>query len=271
MKSARNHCYSVGRLLWLLLALSSIPSMASAGSILLGKSEPTFPLLQTKTGVYTNVTVTQQTKDWIFILHSTGVCNVKLSDLSPETLAVLGYKPATDDAAAEEKKSHASQPFAQIITRAKLADVGKLARDWRQNPRQKFKELTASSPFAIYIILGILAALHIFTSTCFWLICRKTHIAPGPLVWVPVFQLIPLLRAANMPLGWFFAYFIPVLNIIAQIVWSVKIVRSRGKSPFVAFLLLLPVTNFFAFLYLAFSSSAPVKMESREVLALNFA
>ncbi len=92
------------------------------------------------------------------------------------------------------------------------------------------------------------------------MICRKTHTAPGPLVWVPVLQLIPLLRAANMPRGWFFAYFIPVINIIAVIVFSIKIVKSRGKNPWVAFLLILPPTSFFAFLYLAFSESAPVEM-----------
>ena len=269
MKNARNHCYIVGNLLWLLVLLTFLPSFANAGSIIVGKAEPTFAVLQTKTAVYTNVTVAQQNKEFIFIMHATGVCNVKLSDLSSDTLLALGYKPSAEQEA-EAKKATASPVFAQL-SRVKLNDVEKIAKDWRANPKQKFKELTAGNPMALYIILGIFGVVHIFISTCFWLICRKTHIAPGPLVWVPVFQLIPLLRAANMPLGWFFAYFIPVLNIIAQIVWSVKIVKSRGKSPFVAFLLLLPITNFFAFLYLALSSSAPVKMESKDILALDFA
>jgi hypothetical protein len=70
---------------------------------------------------------------------------------------------------------------------------------------------------------------------------------------------------------WFFAYFIPVINIIAQIVWSVKICKTRGKSPFVAFLLILPPTSVFAFLYLAFSRSAPVSIRNNEPLALQFA
>jgi hypothetical protein len=106
---------------------------------------------------------------------------------------------------------------------------------------------------------------------CFWSICRKTHIAPGPLVWVPIFQLIPLLRAANMPRVWFFCYFIPVLNIVALIVLSINIVKTRGKNPWVAFLLILPPTSVFAFLYLAMSRSAPVEMVTNEILSLEVA
>jgi hypothetical protein len=44
---------------------------------------------------------------------------------------------------------------------------------------------------------------------------------------------------------------------ICSIVWCFKIASARGKNPFVGFCLLLPVISFFAFLYLAFSDSAP--------------
>jgi hypothetical protein len=42
------------------------------------------------------------------------------------------------------------------------------------------------------------------------------------------------------------------------VIWSVKIVKARGKNGWVSLFLLLPVTSFFSFLYLAFSSDAPV-------------
>ena len=48
----------------------------------------------------------------------------------------------------------------------------------------------------------------------------------------------------------------PVLNLVPQILWSLKIAKARGKSVWVGVLLLLPVTNLFAFLYLAFSNGA---------------
>lgn len=271
MKSAVKYRKYLGRPVWLLLLFFSIRLLATPGQMTMGDTEQKFPLLQTKTGTYTNVTVTKRTKDWIFILHSQGVCNIKASDLSTDARIALGYEAAPDPKKAAAAAAH--EPFAKLA-KLKLAEVKKFASDWRYNGKEKIaeaKSFFASNPQATTIALGILGAVYIFVSICFWSICRKTHIAPGPLVWVPFLQLIPLLRAANMPRVWFFIYFIPVFNIIGLIVWSIKIVKSRGKSPWVAFLLILPPTSFLAFLYLAMSRSAPIKLASHEVLSLEVA
>jgi len=274
MKSAENYRWHLGRLLGLLLMLLSGTIFAKPGDIIMGgKKELTFPVLETKTGAYTNVTVTKRTKDWVFILHSQGVCNIKATDLSTDARIALGYEelPKKDGEVAAAPPSHDS--LAQL-SHLKLEEVKQFATDWRINRKEKTAEVQAfmaANPLVICTVLGIVAVVYVFSSICFWLICRKTHSAPGPLVWVPVLQLIPLLRAANMPRVWFFAYFVPVINIIAMIVFSIKIVKSRGKSPWVAFLLILPPTSLFAFLYLAFSRSAPVQMASHEILALETA
>jgi apolipoprotein N-acyltransferase len=89
------------------------------------------------------------------------------------------------------------------------------------------------------------------------LICRKAGHPAGLLVWLPALQIFPLLRAAGMSGWWFLAYFVPVLNVVPVILWPLKIAKARGKSVWVGVLLLLPATNLFAFLYLAFSDSAP--------------
>lgn len=269
MKSAGNHRICVGRLLWLLMGFLSIGGSKALGQSLHASAEPTFAMLKTKTGVYTNVTVTKVTKDWVFILHANGVCNIKPEDLTPDARVALGYdKVVAAENARLSNSAAAANPFAHF----KLSAVTKFTAGWQpQKLKAKLDAITPGSPLALYLMLGILAAVHILVSTCFWLICRKTHIAPGPLVWVPVLQLIPLLRAANMPRIWFFVYFVPVLNIIAQIVWSIKICKTRGKSPFVAFLLILPPTTLFAFLYLAFSRSAPVSFKNPEILSLEVA
>jgi uncharacterized membrane protein YhaH (DUF805 family) len=81
----------------------------------------------------------------------------------------------------------------------------------------------------------------------------KVGQAPGFLVWLPILQMIPALRAAGMSGWWLLAYFVPLVNVVVAIVWSFKIARARGKSPWVAVGLLLPVTNIISFLYLAFS------------------
>lgn len=273
MKRSEYHRRYLGRLLWLLLALFSGNVMAKPGEIYMGAKEQTFPVLETKTGAYTNVTVTKKTKDWVFILHSQGVCNIKAADLSTSARIALGYEelPSKDDEAKAAKSS--SAPFAQL-SHLKLQEVKDFASDWRHNRKEKTAEIQAWVAANLTMVCGILgfaAVLHIISSACFWLICRKTHIAPGPLVWVPILQLIPLLRAANMSRVWFFAFFFPLINIIAMALFSIKIVKSRGKSPWVAFLLILPPTSFFAFLYLAFSRSAPVQIVSNEVLSLETA
>lgn len=276
MKNADNHRRYFGRLLWLLFTLLSTSLFAKPGEIALTDHEQTFPVLETRTGAYTNVTVTKKTRDWIFILHSKGVCNIKASDLSPDARIMLGYDAAATnkEAAAAQQQASDAKPLVQLTQNLKFSKVKDFVDEWRQNQKEKMaeaKSFIAANPKPICIALGGVAGLYIFVAVCFWLICRKTHNAPGPLVWVPILQLIPLLRAANMPRVWFFAYFVPLLNIIALIIWCVKIVKSRGKSPWVAFLLVCPLTAPFAFLYLAFSRSAPVQIETHEILALETA
>jgi uncharacterized membrane protein YhaH (DUF805 family) len=78
-------------------------------------------------------------------------------------------------------------------------------------------------------------------------------------VWLPFLQMIPLLRAARMSGWWFLANFVPVLNIIMSVTWCFKIAEARGKSAFIGFLLLLPVTNIIALMVLAFADSKPEK------------
>ncbi|HEX4264500.1 MAG TPA: DUF5684 domain-containing protein [Verrucomicrobiae bacterium] len=278
MKRAEYYRSYVGTLLWLLAVLLLTTSSAVAGKMSMGSNaEQTFPLLQTKTGTYTNVTVTKKTKEWIFILHSQGVCNIKATDLSTDARVALGYEEAPQTAAEAAKDGSAPRrahpPLAELA-KLEMAHVKEFAAGWRTNRKEKVAEarsFLASNPQVTFILLCILAVVYTFISVCFWSICRKTHIAPGPLVWVPFLQLIPLLRAANMPRVWFFAYFIPIINIIAMIMLSINIVKTRGKNPWVAFLLIVPLTTPFAFLYLAMSRSAPVEMVTNEILSLETA
>ena len=69
-------------------------------------------------------------------------------------------------------------------------------------------------PKLILAVLGVLLLLYLFHCYCCMLICRKTGKPPGVLVWLPVLQLFPLLRAAGMSAWWFLACFVPVLNLV---------------------------------------------------------
>jgi hypothetical protein len=64
---------------------------------------------------------------------------------------------------------------------------------------------------------------------------------------------------------WFVGFLVPGLNLVAQIMWCIKITEARGKALIVALLLMFPLTSPLAALYLAFSGSAQARKESRRV------
>ena len=77
-----------------------------------------------------------------------------------------------------------------------------------------------------------------------------------------------LALAAAMP-GWtLLGLILPPAWPLLQVFWSFKIARARGKSWVVGLLLLLPVTNLFAFLYLAFSGNGESDAPASNVISL---
>ena len=111
----------------------------------------------------------------------------------------------------------------------------------------------AADPRLLYGILGGLVAVYLLYCLCLRNICVNAGSKPGLLIWLPVLQVFPLLRAAQMPAWWFLIFCLPVLNILAHLLWCARITRACGKGFFSALMLFLPVTNILALLYLAFS------------------
>lgn len=220
-----------------------------------------FDQIQTKTDLYKNVTVTGHNANDIYIIHSGGMANVKIQDLDPETLwrLGLGEKPVEPGSAEALAAAEASQPempaaLAKILESSSLPGID-------PEVQQKLAALASGQQIPldqidprILIIAGaVVLAFHLFFSFCLKLIVQKTGNEPGLMVWLPFFQVFPMLRAAGMSGWWVLAMLIPLVNIIVQILWCVKIVQARGKSVWVTIFLILPITNLFAFLYLAFS------------------
>ncbi len=165
MKRVEIYRRYLGRLLWLLMALLSNSVVAKPGEMSMGAKEQTFPVLETKTGAYTNVTVTKKTKDWIFILHSKGVCNVKAADLNTEARIALGYEEAPDKDGKPKEAKPSAAPFAQLTQHLKLEEVRQFATDWRQNRKETLEHLKAflaANPMAVCAVLGIVAVVYIF-------------------------------------------------------------------------------------------------------------
>jgi uncharacterized membrane protein YhaH (DUF805 family) len=218
-------------------------------------------MLKTRTDTFTDVTIYARSKTDLFIRHSRGIANIKLTNIDPETVAWLdagapprGASASTQPAAAEQNEN----PFATEATKTAPALALQLEAQLRKQmtaDMAKLKTLSAIrvNPTVVGLVLGAAFVLYLMLCYCLKLICQKAGVDPGILIWVPVFQMIPLLRAAGMSSWWFLALFIPVVNLIVQVVWCFKIVKVRGKNFLVAIGLLLPVTNLLSLLYLALS------------------
>jgi hypothetical protein len=252
MNAYRVHLCVAGRLLWLTLAALLVRPLGAVGA-----TEEKFDVLQVGTRTYTNVTVTTKAKTYVFILHANGMTSIKLSEIPPDLQVKLGYASAT--------ASKGPTNTATVWAKKKLAQLDvpqikdlrqQVEQKWREQPGARLSAIGLVGPGLILALAGVLLLLYLFHCYCCMLICRKTGNPTGILVWLPVLQLFPLLRAASMSGWWFLAYFVPVLNLVAQILWSLNIAKARGKSVWIGILLLLPVINLFAFLHLAFSNGA---------------
>ena len=223
-------------------------------------TEETFDVLEIGTHAYKKVTVTTKAKNQIFIMHSAGMSTIKVADLPPELLAQLGYGAASGASKANGSHPTLSTITKQTFTKIKAPQMKELQKQWRTSAPAGLATVDLTPN--LLLTAGVaLVLLYLLMCYCSMLICRKSGHPPGALVWVPVLQLIPLLRAAQMSPAWILAFFVPVLNVIAQIIWSFSISKARGKSAWVGFFLVLPITSFIAYLYLALSDQAPPKEE----------
>jgi len=205
------------------------------------------PLLKTRAGTYTNVTITSRTAKELCILHEGGVGNVILEDLDSEGQELVGYAPPAP-------RGEALRVMAQEKVSAVLNSLpfdSEAVATMASGSDQAVK--VELSPAVMVLVVAASIAGYLFYCYCLMLICAKAGHEPGPLVWLPLLQVFPMLRAAGMSGWWVLGMLVPLLNLVVTILWCFKIVSARGKSPVWAVLLILPFTNLIAFLYLAFS------------------
>jgi len=202
---------------------------------------------------YTNAEVLNRTRTDLFIRYAGGSVNIKIRDLDKSTQLQLGYSLA--DPATNAPQSGAGLPDIEIDPRyEELAE---------QIVWETKEYLNSLGPQAVYAAGGCVLLLYLFFCWCCALICQKARYKNTALVWFPLLKQIPLLRAADMNPWWILANLFPPVFAIVYIVWAFKIAKARGRGVLTGFLLLLPVLNVFAFLYLAFSDPLPEAEQPR--------
>jgi hypothetical protein len=230
---------------------------ANAGT----RPEMRFPLLKIGTQFLTNAIVTTSNDKYVFVIHSRGMENFKVVNLSDEARELLGYAASRDG----KGQTNGVTAYAkQALSAMQTEKVRAISDRFVTHIPVRLREVKPSSTMLL-VLLGGLGLAYFFLAYCCALICHKTGQKPGILIWIPLLQIFPLLRAARMPPVWFLAFLVPVVNVLAQVVWSFKIVSARSKSAAVAILLLLPVTNVLAIIYLAFSGGNPEAEPERRV------
>jgi hypothetical protein len=222
--------------------------------------------------------------------------NIRISDLPDDIRTQLGYVPEvpkSQKAAAWAKGKMSDLHLGEVNAEA-LRDPEKL-REQSAIVAEKVRSLDNKLCGAF---LGGALLIYFFFCYCCAQICQKAGAQSALLVWLPGLQLVSLLRAARMSAAWFFVYvlaaawifvyafwlaapsllpFLPaawslgylvfacsliVVASLSAIIWCFKIASARGKSPLTGFCMLLPIINFFTFLYLALSDAPkapPVK------------
>jgi hypothetical protein len=267
------------RLIWALVVLLGLTISPSRGlSAEPGRkpseNETKFETIQIGTNVYRNVTVRTVSDDYIFIVHSAGMTSLKVTNLPPELRLSLGFAPPEPP---RSVTSNATVWAKETLAKIETPEIKQVEERIRGALFAGGDDGERSFPVIdpkILLIGGVgLVVFYLLVCWCLSLICQKAGQPGGVLVWIPVLQLFPMFRAAGMSGWWFVAAILPGLNIIAQIVWAVKIVKARGKGVWVTVMMLLPITNFFALLYLAFSSApaAEPPVKRVEVMTLEAA
>jgi len=207
----------------------------------------TYPTLKAGSVTYTNVKVLNKAKYDLFVQHAGGMASIKVKELDKSTQLQLGYTLV------EPPPTNAP---ARVVPALQDIEIDPRFEElYEQAVWESQEVLSQFKPEVVYGAMGALFLVYLFYCYCCRLICRKVGQNAVALVWLPLFKQIPLLRAAGMNRGWFLTNLIPPVFVIVYIVWCFKIARARGKSPFVGLLLLLPVFNVFAFLYLALSDT----------------
>jgi len=240
------------------------------------EAEDTFPVLTIGTRTYTNVTVTTKAKKYVMLMHSQGLANIKVSELTPEQRRALGYREEEKpkNRAAEATKWAKKEIASLNVNIGQVKALGQNFKEkWDQRAPGELPYVGEITPQMKYGAAGGLLLFWLIGCACLRTICKKTGNEPGVLIWLPIFQLLPMLDAAKMSRLWILGSPFG----LTHIVWCFQIAKARGKSGFTGFCLLFPLTSVFAFLYLTFAEGGrkrgePEKERARvEIMTLETA
>ena len=105
--------------------------------------------------------------------------------------------------------------------------------------------------------LTVLVIVYVFFAVCLSALAKKTgHELISWWSWVPILQVLLILKMAKVEWWWIFLFLIPFVNIAVAIFVWVKIAKALSKHPIWGVLMVVPVLDVAVLAYLAFSKRA---------------
>jgi hypothetical protein len=100
----------------------------------------------------------------------------------------------------------------------------------------------------------LLVLVYVFFAYCLSLIAKKTEQTERAWwAWIPIMQVLLILRSAKLEWWWIFLFLIPFVNIAVAIYVWVRIAKALGKHAIWGVLMVVPAIDLFVLAYLAFS------------------
>jgi hypothetical protein len=101
------------------------------------------------------------------------------------------------------------------------------------------------------MIIGLV--MYIYIGYSLMVIAGKTGVENGWWGFVPILNILLLIKIAEKPMWWILLFLIPLVNVIIMILLWMKIAERRGKPGWIGILMIVPVANVIVPGYLAFT------------------
>ena len=101
--------------------------------------------------------------------------------------------------------------------------------------------------------LIIVVAIYAYVAICLQKMAEKTNTGDTWWAWVPILNILLMLKIGQKPLWWIILLLIPLVNFIIFILVGMAICKALNKPPLLGIGLAIPLLNFILLGYLAFS------------------
>lgn len=128
---------------------------------------------------------------------------------------------------------------------------GLLAQQFHQ---QQFHRLgDEPHPVSLLLILAVALVVHLVVAYPLFRIADRTRVGPPIFAFIPILNVLLMIKVADVSILWVLALFVPLLNLVAVAVIWMGISKRCGKEPFLGLAIFVPVIGFFFPWYLAFA------------------